>query len=105
MHHPPAFMAVPFMDDTHALEDREEILQLLIDQGTPIHVFCGHYHVHKSSFIQNVAIHVTPSLYVQIDQYQSDFTIDHKSIAFRMINIEEGLKTTVHYLPGNHPGG
>jgi Icc protein len=102
MHHPPALMNVPFMDNAYALDDRDEILALFLNHGNPVHVFCGHYHVQKSLYIQNVTIHVTPSLYVQINQFEQEFFIDHQMIAYRMISLNQNrLGTSVHYLPGH----
>jgi hypothetical protein len=101
MHHPPALMGIPFMDNTYALEDRDEILGLLLNHPDPIQVFCGHYHGQKSLYIQHVAIHITPSLFVQINQFEQDFVIDHQRIAYRLITLEQDrLSTSVHYVPG-----
>ncbi|NND31131.1 MAG: metallophosphoesterase [Saprospiraceae bacterium] len=101
MHHPPALMGVPFMDREHALIDRAEILSLFLAHPNFLHVFSGHYHVERSLFIKNVAIHITPSLYIQIDPFVEDFRIDHRLIGFRMIQILDlGLRTSVHYLEG-----
>ena len=105
MHHPPALMAVPFMDKGYALEDRDEVLGLFLNHPMPIHVFCGHYHVQKSLYIQHVAIHITPSLFVQINQFEQDFVIDHQRIAYRLIGLKQHrLSTSVHYLPGHDNG-
>ncbi|MCB0689095.1 MAG: hypothetical protein KDC53_21300, partial [Saprospiraceae bacterium] len=66
------------------------------------HIFCGHYHVEKNAFQGNVSVTVTPSLFFQIEQFNSDFAIDHFNIAYRSINIEKGIiRTDVHYLTGN----
>ena len=99
MHHPPALMGVPFMDNKHALIDRDEILSMFFNHSGLVHIFSGHYHVQKSLFIKNVAIHVTPSLYFQIDPFTPDFNIDHRRIGYRMIDVSvQSISTSVHYL-------
>ncbi|MCB0689678.1 MAG: metallophosphoesterase, partial [Saprospiraceae bacterium] len=83
MHHPPLLMQVPHMDRQYALEDREEIQSILQETPNPKHIFCGHYHVEKNAFQGNVSVTVTPSLFFQIEQFNSDFAIDHFNIAYR----------------------
>jgi Icc protein len=102
MHHPPALMGVSHMDQRHALKDRDEIIAIL--NLTNIHkdIFCGHYHVQKSVFMDRISIHITPSLFFQIDQLKEEFAVDHLNIAYNVIEIKEDLMTTsMHYLPGN----
>jgi len=102
MHHPPTMMNVPFMDSKHSLEDGDACMKILQDCGKRVHIYCGHYHVHKSAQIGNISIDITPSLYAQIDQYELDFAVDHKQIGFRVIDIDgTHIYSTVHYLPGN----
>lgn len=105
MHHPPKLMGVPHMDQKHALQDRDAILGIFRETTNQKHIFCGHYHVQKSTFVQQVAIHVTPSLFFQIDQFREDFAVDHRSIAYRIIQIsDEEISTSLHFLAGNqHP--
>lgn len=102
MHHPPALMGVPHMDQRHALQDRDEVMKILKLTKTQKDVFCGHYHVQKSLFVDQVSIHITPSLFFQIDQLKEEFAVDHLNIAYNVITLKEDLLTTsVHYLPGN----
>ncbi len=103
MHHPPTLMGVPHMDQKHALRNHVEVMQIFNETPNQKHIFCGHYHVHKSGFIGQVSVHVTPSLFFQINQYQNEFEVDHNNIAYRLIAIDhDGIFSTVHYLPGNH---
>lgn len=103
MHHPPTLMGVPHMDQKHALRERDVVMQIFNETPNQKHIFCGHYHVHKSGFIGQVSIHVTPSLFFQINQYQNEFAVDHNNIAYCLIEIDhDGIFSTVHYLPGNH---
>jgi Icc protein len=102
MHHPPALMGVPHMDHRHALKDRDEVMEILNSTKTHKDIFCGHYHVQKSVFMDHISIHVTPSLFFQIDQLKDEFAVDHLNIAYNVIEISNDLMTTsVHYLPGN----
>jgi Icc protein len=102
MHHPPDFMAVPHMDGRYHLQDREEVMHILLDAAIPIYLFCGHYHVDKSAHIGPLHIFITPSCFFQIDASQKDFAIDHKRIAYRSVHIKNGrLDTKIHYFEGN----
>lgn len=102
MHHPPALMQVPYMDRNHALNDRDEIMNILQQVQKPIDVFCGHYHVEKLVCFGSIRIHITPSCYFQIDQKQQDFAVDHHCIAYRIIQLDDPsfMATHVHYLDG-----
>lgn len=86
MHHPPMKMGVPFMDNKHALRNREPLLSVLTQHPYPISIFTGHYHVEKSMRWRNLDIHITPSCYFQIDWKEEDFAVDHYNIAYRSIN-------------------
>ncbi|NND05104.1 MAG: hypothetical protein HKN87_01880 [Saprospiraceae bacterium] len=104
MHHPPMLMGVPHMDQNHALQDRDEVLRILLDCSRHIDVLCGHYHVEKMIRMQHVTVHVTPSCYLQIDASQVDFAVDHKNMAFRLITLvpdEQRFASEVRYVPGN----
>ncbi len=103
MHHPPTLMNVPYMDQNHALKDREEVMSILGLSPNPIDIYCGHYHVEKTVYTGNLRIHITPSCYFQIDQYHQDFAVDHHQIAYRMIYLSDKndwSENQVHYLPG-----
>ncbi|MEM1215802.1 MAG: metallophosphoesterase, partial [Bacteroidota bacterium] len=86
VHHPPAQMGVPFMDEHHALRNGEQLLEVLHDYGQAVTVFCGHYHVDKSLRIGNVDLHVTPSCFFQIDWHFDNFAVDHRRCAYRWID-------------------
>ena len=102
MHHPPSKAGVPFMDNKYALQDIPAIQEILLEHRHPVHVFCGHYHVEKNLCIKNLSISITPSCFFQIDQREKDFKVDHHRIAFRVIELNNGvLGSTVRYLPGN----
>ena len=104
MHHPPMLMGVPHMDQNHALQDRDEILDILLKCQCNIDVFCGHYHVEKMVRLDNLTIHITPSCYFQINPFEQEFAIDHKRIGFRMLSFEakhQKFESQVRYLPGN----
>ena len=102
MHHPPVLMGVPHMDQRHALKDRDEIIEILNQTKTHKDIFCGHYHVQKSVFMDRISIHITPSLFFQIDQLKEEFGVDHLNIAYNVIEIRsDRMTTSIHYLPGN----
>lgn len=98
MHHPPIWGGVPYMDNNHPLHNRDAVLDILVEYGHPIDVFCGHYHVDKTISVQQVNVHITPSNFFQIDQHQQEFTVDHRMPGLREIFVEEDrLSHTVIY--------
>lgn len=102
MHHPPMLMQVPHMDKKYALQDRDEILGILEETPGQKDLFCGHYHVSKHGSKDQVSIHITPSLFFQIDQFDEDFAVDDLRIGYRLIRItDQNVLSSVHYLNGN----
>lgn len=101
VHHPPVDAGVPFMDSKHYLKNREELMGILLAHGHPVNVYCGHYHVEKTINRANVTVQITPSCFVQVDQYQEDFKADHHRVALRVISLrEKDILSTVHYFDG-----
>lgn len=99
MHHPPTLAGVPHMDQKYALQNRDQVMEILLDYPGRIDIFCGHYHVDKVLGIENVNIYITPSCYFQIDQYSESFAVDHRRPGIREIEITgEYLRHTVIYL-------
>ncbi len=102
MHHPPDKMHVPHMDSSHALRDAQQVMEILRGHQHPLQIFCGHYHVEKSVSFGNVHIHITPSCYFQIDPFSEEFRIDHKDIAYRLIDLyPDHIDHHVRYLKGH----
>lgn len=98
MHHPPVDAGVPHMDLNHDLKNKEEVLSILEAYSGPVNVFSGHYHVEKTINRGNVTMQITPSCFVQIDQYHEEFVVDHHRIALRLITLrEKETLSTVHY--------
>jgi len=76
-------------------------MEILVAYGQPVNVYSGHYHVEKTINRANVTVHITPSCFVQIDQYREDFQVDHHRIALRVITLQEKeILSTVHYFDG-----
>ena len=99
MHHPPFLSKVPHMDRKYALNNREEVQQLLFWHPFPVHVFSGHYHVDKTVQRKNVMLYITPACFFQIDQHEEDFKVDHRIPGLREITLESGkVMTTVKYV-------
>lgn len=102
MHHPPVLAGVPHMDNGYPLQNRQEVLEVLTMHPSSVQVFCGHYHVDRSVVWQNVMVHITPSLFMQIFPYVKDFAIDHYQIGYRVIDFaEDTIRHSVRYLPGS----
>ena len=100
MHHPPLMAGVPHMDNNYALQNMEEVQQLLFSYPKMVNVFCGHYHVDKILCLNNLVVHITPSVYFQIDWRVPGFRIDHKRPAYRIIELLKGggLRSSVVYV-------
>ncbi len=100
MHHPPLRAGVPFMDNNYPLQNPEVFQQAIQGYASPIHVFCGHYHVEKSIHHGSLSVHVTPSTFFQIDQFSERFAVDHYRPALRVIDLsgDGRLLHTVRYL-------
>lgn len=99
IHHPPLLVGTPFMDNTHPLEDRDPLQDILCAYPGNIDIFCGHYHVDRTARWKNLLVHLTPSCFFQIDSHAEDFKVDHYRIAFREITFEPELTiSAVHYL-------
>lgn len=101
MHHPPVLAGVPFMDNNYPLVNHNEILQLVLNAGKPVHVFSGHYHVEKTISKAQVNVYITPSCFFQIGQQTTHFEVDHYRPGWRIIDMTPGeLRTTVCYTEG-----
>ncbi len=99
MHHPPILAGVPFMDNNHALINREEIQDIFKSYQDSVYVFSGHYHVDKIVHHQNMTVFITPACFFQIDQNDENFKVDHYRIGFRDIIWENcALQSAVHYI-------
>ena len=73
MHHPPLHAGVPFMDNQHALKNREEVQSILFEHPFNVNIFTGHYHVEKMIRKKNIVVHITPSCFFQIAQESEEF--------------------------------
>ncbi len=100
MHHPPLTAGVPHMDNKYALQNMEEVQQLFFTHPALVTVFCGHYHVEKTLCLNNLVVHITPSVYFQIDWRVASFRIDHARPAYRVIELvkDGGLRSSVVYV-------
>ncbi len=102
MHHPPVDGGVPHMESNYAMKGREVLQFILAKYPKNIPIFCGHYHVEKTIFVENLLVHITPSCFFQIDWRERDFKVDHHRIALREIELGKGyLRSTVSYFEGN----
>ena len=100
MHHPPCLCQLPHMDNNYALEDREDFMEIFTSfPGKQFKVFSGHYHTDRTIYHKNVAVHLTPSGYVQIDDRYDVFMPEHYRPGFRIIDSSDGvLMTRIKYI-------
>ncbi|MEN8217118.1 MAG: metallophosphoesterase [Pseudomonadota bacterium] len=99
IHHPPLLCDCQFMDECHALQNIDDVLQVL-DQSPQIqHIFCGHYHADKTVEKNGKSFHLTPSTVFQIDTENPEFAIEHTKPGWRIIEWENRqVQTYVEYL-------
>jgi len=99
MHHPPLEAGVPFMDQRHGLQNKEEVQSVFFEHPHNINIFTGHYHVEKVIRKRNIVVHITPSCFFQIGQQSPNFEVDHYRIGLREISWNNGIMmNAVHYL-------
>lgn len=100
MQHPPLMAGVPHMDNKYALQNMKEVQQLLFSYPNRVTVFCGHFHVEKTLCLNNLVVHITPSIYFQIDWRVASFRVDHSRPAYQVIELVKGggLRSSVVYV-------
>lgn len=98
VHHPPLKVNMPYMDKQWPLQNGDALAEILFQHKYNVYVFSGHYHIEKTTVKKNITQFITPSCFVQIDQYAEAFKPDHHVPSWRMIEWNENtLQTTVHY--------
>lgn len=102
MHHPPILCGVAYMDNKYALQNRDDLQEILFAYPGKIHVYCGHYHIERTLYLNNLIVNITPSTFFQIDMHSAPFRVDHYRIAFRVIEWEGSglLRQNLHYFDG-----
>ena len=100
MHHPPVELGVPFMDERHGFRDAgQEVFGILFGGATPVHVFCGHYHVARTAQIGMHSVHACPSTYFQLDATRDEFAVSHALPAMRHVELTgDQVRTWVEVL-------
>jgi Icc protein len=99
VHHPPLLCGCQFMDEHHALQNIDEVWQVLAACPQIQHIFCGHYHAEKTVIKNNKFIHLTPSTVFQIETQNPPFRIEHITPGWRIIEWKETqVQTYVEWL-------
>ena len=100
-HHPPCKAGAYYMDNNHSFREIDILQKVLLDYDDNIHLFCGHYHMEATIHLENLHVHISPSLITQIDKYEQVFKIDHFEIGHRQIILNgDQLNSYVRYLEG-----
>ncbi len=89
--HHPMVEAVPYMDMNHSLQNKDELLAIISKSKNVKGVFCGHYHVNKIIYINQIPICITPSTFFQIDDKQDTFKVGSLEIGWRKIKWNNNL--------------
>ena len=88
IHHP--ILGVDTAVDTkYPLQGRAELRKLLEDNGAPVTIFTGHYHLHDEQTIGNITQFITPAASFQILRAPK-IEIDNSSFGYRIITLTEG---------------
>jgi 3',5'-cyclic-AMP phosphodiesterase len=99
IHHPPLKCECQFMDEHCALQNMDEVWQVLEQFPQIKHIFCGHYHAEKTVSKNGKFVHLTPSTAFQIDTETADFSILHTKPGWRLIEWQgTQVQTYVEYL-------
>ena len=98
VHHPPQ-KAVTYMDEKHGLQNLAEV-QSCLRQCKKLHgVFCGHYHVEKTVYLDKIPIYITPSTFFQIDPNAKEFKHGGFQYGYRKITWDgSALMSKVIYI-------
>lgn len=99
MHHPPAYAGVPFMDNNYPFREMEKMQEILCAYPGNLNIFCGHYHSERTVCYKNLAIHIAPSTFFQIDHRFEDFKIKNSPPGFReIVFTKNGVETCLHFM-------
>lgn len=103
-HYPPVVGFNTYMDGRFALRNHRDVLEVLENAPAPVSVFCGHYHMEHAVSTANVAVHVTPAVFYQIDPEPDEFHVQSTDPGLRIIDLDRrrdpALTTWVETLSG-----
>lgn len=115
-HHPVITGFHRFMDENYPLDNGRELVRLCARHGETLRVylFCGHYHTENHQVSDNLHQYCTPSTAMQIDPTTSDFRVESRDPALRLIDFDGAGRvetavitpaTRVDTTAGNNMGG
>ena len=88
IHHPIIAIDTP-VDKRYPLKNRDKLVEILLQQGEKVTVFCGHYHqndeIHRASIRQIT----TQALSFQLLKNAPEISIDTAHFGYRIIEIQE----------------
>lgn len=88
MHHPPIEADSRHMEPKYQFAGMEDMRQLALRYSHKIfHVFCGHYHLDRTVVSDNLVVHISPSVFVQIHPESKEFLKGSEYYGFREINL------------------
>lgn len=88
VHHPILGIDTP-IDRKHPLQNREEILELLVRSNKEISIFCGHYHMNCQTIHGPIKQIITQSAVFQVKQEAMEIEIDTSSFGYRVISFQK----------------
>ena len=94
-HHPIINCGDTIMDIKYPLENRDIILEKLINTEKEINIFSGHYHANHFVEKKNVRQYVTMSALLQVKKYSADIEIESYNFGYRIIDLENKIESEV----------
>jgi len=102
MHHPPILCDCRYMDEHYPFTRSADIVPVLTSSPALSAIFCGHYHAEARTRLPgrgDVSVHVTPSLWFQIDRTSEEMVISDTRPAYCVIELKAtSVRARVEYL-------
>lgn len=87
MHHPLLAVDTPVEHAGAALRDRQQLTSLLVQTGSEVVVFCGHYHMVDDAREANIRQLMSPAVSYQIIKRADRITLDSSTYGYRLIDL------------------
>lgn len=91
------------MDELHAMENRNELTEILKNLDREVHVFCGHYHMDDLTTEDNIHQQITVAASYQIEKRVDAIETNSTSFGYRIIEVDKGrVSSQLVNFPQNH---
>lgn len=93
IHHPILAIDTP-VDTLYPLRNREKLVEILLQHGKSVTVFCGHYHMNDERQHANIRQITTQALSFQLQKNEPEIAVDSAHFGYRIIEIQENTIET-----------